>query len=68
MVGIFISGVDPFQQTVNMLSTEGSMRKLVKNDQTVSEKKTFIDYIILNIYPWGEPAGAYNCKGTKFWL
>ena len=59
MFAILFGGVKPFQQTVNILSTEGSMWNLVKIGQAVSEKKPFKDYMILNMY---------LCKGTKLWL
>ena len=49
MVAILFNGVEPFEQIVNILSTESSMWNLVKIGQAVSEK-TFKDYMILNMY------------------
>ena len=46
MMTILFNGVEPFEQTVNIPSTEDS----VKIGQAVSEKKMFNDYIILNMY------------------
>ena len=47
-MAILFNGVEPFQQTLNIPSTEGSMWNLVKIGQAVSEKKMFKDHKILN--------------------
>ena len=47
---ILLNGVDPFDQIVNILSTEGPMWNLVKTVQAVSEKKKFKYFTILFIY------------------
>ena len=41
MVAILFNSVEPFEQTVNIPSTESSMLNLVKIGQVVSEKKMF---------------------------
>ena len=38
MTATFFNGAEPFEQIVNIPSTEGSMRNLVKIGQAVSEK------------------------------
>ena len=47
MAAILFNGAEPFEQIVNILSTEGPMWDLVKIVQAVSEKKTFKDFTIL---------------------
>ena len=47
MAAILFNGGEPFEQIVDILSTEGPMWNLVKAVQTVSEKKTFKDFTIL---------------------
>ena len=49
MVVILFSSVEPFEQTVNISLTEGSIWNLVKIGHVVSEKM-FKDYMILNMY------------------
>ena len=44
MAAILFNGTEPFEQIVNILSTEGPMWNLVKIVQVVSEKKTFKDF------------------------
>ena len=50
MAAILFNGAEPFEQIVITLLIEGPMRNLVKIGQAVSEKKTFIDYMILHMY------------------
>ena len=50
ITAILFNGVKPFDQTVNILSTEGHMWNLMKNVQEVSEKKTFKNFTILYMY------------------
>ena len=50
MAAILFNGSIPFKQIVNILPTEAQMWNLVKNVQTVSEKKTFNDFSILYTY------------------
>ena len=50
MAAILFNGAEPFEQIVNILSTEGPMWNLVKTVQAVSEKKTFKDFTILYMY------------------
>ena len=47
MAAILFSGTEPSEQIVNIISTEGPIRNLVKTVQTVSEKMTFKIYTIL---------------------
>ena len=49
MAVVLLNGADPFEQLLNILSTEGPMRNLVIISQTVSEK-TFKNYTILYMY------------------
>ena len=46
MVAISFNGTEPFDQIVNIISTEG----LEKTVLEVSEKKTFKDFTILYMY------------------
>ena len=41
MAAILFNGLEPFEQTVNILWTEGLIWNLVNIVQGVSEKKTF---------------------------
>ena len=41
MAAILFNGMEPFDQIVNILSTEGPMWNLVEIVLAVSEKKTF---------------------------
>ena len=50
MAATLFSGAKPFEQIVNIPSTDGSMLNLVKIGQAVSEKKTFKDFMILYMY------------------
>ena len=50
MAAILFNGAEPFEQIVNIPSTEGPMWNLVKIGQVVSEKKTFKDFMILYLY------------------
>ena len=47
MAAILFNGAEPFDQIVNILSTEGPMWNLVYIVHAVSEKKTFKDFTIL---------------------
>ena len=49
MAAILFKLVEPFEQTVNTLSTEGPIWNLVKTALVVSEK-TFENYTILYMY------------------
>ena len=52
MAAILVNGAKPFEQIVNILSTESPMWtvKASKNVQAVLEKKTFKDFIILHMF------------------
>ena len=50
MAVILFSDAEPFEQSVNIPSTEGPMWNLVKIGQVVSEKKTFTDFKVLYLY------------------
>ena len=50
MTAILFNDAEWFEQTDNMPSTEGPKCNLVKIGQAVSEKKTFKDCEILNMY------------------
>ena len=75
MAAILFNGTEPFEQIVNIPSTEGPKWNLVKICQAVSEKK-MSDVMILYLYiaqwqgqitledvGWWEWGGG----GTKFW-
>ena len=47
MAVILFNGTEPFEQIVNILSTEGPMWNLAKILQVVSEEKSFTDFKIL---------------------
>ena len=49
MAAILFNGTEPFEQILNILSTEGPKRNLVKIAQMVSEK-TLKNYTILYMY------------------
>ena len=46
MAAILINDVEPFEQNVNILSTEGPMWNLVQIGQVVLEKKRFKDFMV----------------------
>ena len=50
MAAILFNVVEPFEQTINIPLTEDSIWNLVKTGQVVSEKKTFKDFMTLNMY------------------
>ena len=50
MAAILFNDAEPFEQNVNILSTEGPMWNLVKIGQVVLEKKTFKDFMVLYLY------------------
>ena len=50
MVAILFNGSELFGQIANILSTDGPIGKQVKIVQAVSEKKMFIDFMILYMY------------------
>ena len=50
MAAILFNGAKPFEQIVNIPSTEGPMWSLKKMGQAVSEKKMFKDFMILYLY------------------
>ena len=50
MAAILFNGAEPFEQILNILSTEDPMWNLVKTIQSVSENKTFKDFTILYMY------------------
>ena len=51
MAAILINGAKPFEQIVNIPSTEGPVGNLVKIGQAVSERNMFHDFI--PVYsPW----------------
>ena len=45
MAAILLNGTKPFEQIVNIPTTEGPVWNLLKTGQAVSEKKTFKDFI-----------------------
>ena len=49
MTAILFNDAEPFEQNVNIPSTEGSMWNLVKIRELVSEK-TFKDFMVLYLY------------------
>ena len=53
MAAILLNGAEPFDQIVNILSTEGAMWtiwNLLKTVQAVSERKPFKDFTTLYMY------------------
>ena len=50
MAAILFNDAEPFDQSVNIPSTEGPTWNLVKIDRVVSEKKTFKDFMVLYMY------------------
>ena len=50
MAAILFSGAEPFEQIVNILTTEGPMWNLVKIVQAILEKKTLKDCTSLYMY------------------
>ena len=63
MAAISFTDAEPFEQSVNIPSTEGPMWNLVKSGQVVSEKKTLKNFMVLHLYmaeeqgqiiPWGK--------------
>ena len=65
MPNVFNS-VEPFEQTFNIPSTEGSMWNLVKIGQVVLEMKMLKDYMILKMYiVKGARSAAFDC-GTPW--
>ena len=67
IAAILFKGAEPFEETVNTLSTEGPMWNLVKIAQAIS-KKTFKNNTILYMYiahgqgqitPRGQNFGCY---------
>ena len=47
---ILFSDAEPFKQSVNIPSTEGRLRYLMKIRQVVLEKTRFKDFMVLNLY------------------
>ena len=50
MAAILFNDAEPFEQSVNIPSTEGPMWNLVKIGQSVLEKKTLKDFMVLYLY------------------
>ena len=50
MAAIMFNSTEPFEQIVNILSTEGPILNLVKTAQAALEKKIFKKSIILSMY------------------
>ena len=50
MAAILFNGAEPFEQIVNISSTENPKRNLVKTGKAISEKKTFKDFMILYLF------------------
>ena len=55
MAIIFFNGVEPFEQIINILSTESPMWNLVKIAQAISEKKLFKNKMVDCGGPFGIP-------------
>ena len=75
MAHILLNGAEPFEQIVNIFSTEGPMWNLVKTVQAVSKKKSK-DFTIsyMYIYPKGS-SSSFNSIGSlslenisKIWI
>ena len=63
IAAILLNGAEPFEQIVNIPLTEGPMWNPVKIGQTVSEKKTFKDFMIIYLYSLGARAdNSGECK------
>ena len=65
MAAILLNGMKPFEQTGNILWTEGPMRNLVKIAQAVSENKTFKNYTIVYMYI-AQEQGQITPRGQNF--
>ena len=65
MAAILFSGVKPFQEIVNTLSTECLMWNRVWIAQAVSKKKIFKNYTILYMYI-AQGHGQITPRGQKF--
>ena len=50
MAAILFNDSEPFEQSVDIPSTEGPMWHLLKIGQMVLEKKTFKDFMVLYLY------------------
>ena len=50
LAAILFKSEEPFEQIVNIPSTEGPIWNLKKMGQAVSEKKIFTDFMILYLY------------------
>ena len=65
MVTILFNDAEPFEQSVNIPSTEGPMWNLVKVGQEVLEKKMFRDFMVLYLYIKHRGKGN-NPQGQNF--
>ena len=65
MTAILFNGAEPFEEIVNILSTEGPIWYLVKIVQAISEKKTFKNNIILYMYI-AQGQGQITPRGQNF--
>ena len=63
-MAILCNCVEPFEQIIDTLSTEGPMRDLVKIAKGLSEK-TFINYTILYMYI-AKGQGHITLNGQNF--
>ena len=66
MTAILFNDAKPFEQSVNIPSTEGPIWNLVKIGQAVSEKKTFKDFKVLYLYI-AQGQGQITPQEAKFW-
>ena len=63
MAAILLAGAEPFEQIVNIPSTEGPMQNMVKIGQAVPEKTFIRFHDFIPVYSPG--ARADNPQGTK---
>ena len=66
MAAILFYDAEPFEQNVDISSTERPMWNLVKIGQVVWEKKRFKDFMVLYLYI-AQRQGQITPQGAKFW-
>ena len=65
IAAILFNDAEPFEQSVNIPSTEGPMWNLVKIGQVVLEEEVYKFHGFIPVYSTG--ARADNPQGAKFW-
>ena len=65
MAAILFNDAKPFEQSVNIPSTEGPMWNLVKISQMILEKKTLKNFMVLYLYI-AHGQGQITFRGQNF--